>query len=35
MKPKFITFTGFDDRTNIDEMVRISAYYPVEWGCFI
>lgn len=32
MKPKFITFTGADDFTNIDEMQALSDQYPIEWG---
>lgn len=35
VKPKFITFTGFDDRTCIDQMVDISKAYPVEWGVLV
>ena len=33
--PKFITFTGFDDRTNISDMKQIHNKYPVEWGVLI
>lgn len=33
MKIKFATITGADDRTDINEMVRISKIHPsVEWG---
>lgn len=32
MKPEFITFTGVDDHTSIDEMHRLSLVYPIEWG---
>lgn len=31
-KPEFVTFTGLDDWTDLDEVARISAKYPVEWG---
>jgi hypothetical protein len=31
-KPRFITFTGADDRTNIDDMEALSSQYPIEWG---
>lgn len=30
--PKFITFTGADEHTNIDRMVKMSAEWPIEWG---
>lgn len=30
--PKFITFTGADDHTDIDEMSTLSGKYPIEWG---
>ena len=30
--PKFITFTGADDRTSIDGMRELSEQYPIEWG---
>lgn len=32
MEPEFITFTGVDDYTDINEMRRLSAEYPIEWG---
>lgn len=32
MKPEFITFTGVDDHTSIDDMHRLSSAYPIEWG---
>ena len=32
MKPEFITFTGVDDHTSIDDMHRLSRVYPIEWG---
>lgn len=31
-KPRFITFTGADEHTSIDDMSRLSDEYPVEWG---
>jgi hypothetical protein len=30
--PEFITFTGADDRTDVDGMRALSARYPIEWG---
>lgn len=30
--PLFLTFTGADDATSIDEMVALSQKYPIEWG---
>jgi len=30
--PEFITFTGADDRTELDGMVALSRRYPIEWG---
>ena len=30
--PDFITFTGVDDLTSIEEMAALSARYPIEWG---
>lgn len=35
MKPKFITFTGVDRNTDLDECLRISKEYPVEWGVLL
>jgi len=32
MKPEFITFTGADDWSSIDDMRSLSARYPVGWG---
>ena len=32
MKPKFITFTGADDQTNIGDMAALSEKYPIEWA---
>lgn len=31
-KPDFVTFTGLDERTDIDRAVAIGRHYPVEWG---
>lgn len=31
-KPDLITFTGVDRSTDVAEMVRLSAVYPIEWG---
>lgn len=31
-KPRFITFTGADDHTNISAMATLSSQYPIEWG---
>lgn len=30
--PRFITFTGADEFTDIDRMVSLSKRYPIEWG---
>lgn len=30
--PEFITFTGIDDRTDLDAVEALSKRYPVEWG---
>ena len=30
--PKFITFTGADDRTDVGRMVSLGKRYPIEWG---
>jgi hypothetical protein len=30
--PKFITFTGADDRTSVEGMIALSRLYPIEWG---
>lgn len=32
LKPKFITFTGVDEKTNPDRVLDLSKRYPVEWG---
>lgn len=32
MKPQFITFTGVDEKTDIDRMVDLSERFPIEWG---
>ena len=31
-EPQFITFTGVDEYTSIDGMIKIADRYPVEWG---
>ncbi len=31
-KPEFITFTGVDDRTPLNDLIALSARYPIEWG---
>jgi hypothetical protein len=31
-KPEFITFTGADDHTSIEDMRALSSKYPIEWG---
>lgn len=31
-KPEFITFTGLDFLTDVTEMLRLSTFYPIEWG---
>ena len=33
--PAFITFTGADDKTDIGEMIKLSADYPVEFGILL
>ena len=33
--PKFVTFTGIDDCTDIDIVNHISEKYPVEWGILV
>jgi hypothetical protein len=32
MKPKFVTFTGIDEKTNLGRVEFLSSKYPVEWG---
>ena len=32
MKPKFITFTGADDKTDLAEMRALAKDFPVEFG---
>jgi len=31
-KPHFITFTGWDKHTNLEEAAKLSKLYPIEWG---
>lgn len=31
-KPEFITFTGIDDRTDLQVADALSTQYPIEWG---
>lgn len=33
--PKLITFTGVDDRTQIDGLKYLSALFPIEWGILL
>jgi hypothetical protein len=33
--PDSITFTGFDDRTDIYDIKSLSRKYPIEWGVLI
>ena len=33
--PKFITFTGADDATDVDGMLELSSRYPIEWGILL
>lgn len=33
--PRFVTFTGIDDRTNLAWAHNLSRRYPIEWGCLI
>lgn len=35
MKPKFITFTGLDDATDLKRVVALSRRYPIEWGILL
>jgi len=30
--PDFITFTGLDERTDVDRVRALSDVYPIEWG---
>jgi hypothetical protein len=30
--PEFLTFTGIDERTDLDMVRALSADYPIEWG---
>lgn len=31
-KPRYVTFTGIDERTDIERVLHISTTRPVEWG---
>lgn len=31
-KPEFVTFTGVDDRTDLDAALALSRRFPIEWG---
>lgn len=31
-QPKFITFTGADEDTDVARMLALSSQYPIEWG---
>lgn len=33
--PTFITFTGVDDQTYVNDLVRLQNLYPIEWGVLI
>jgi hypothetical protein len=33
--PKFITFTGADDKTSVYAMAALSDLYPIEWGILL
>jgi hypothetical protein len=35
MKPKFVTFTGIDDRTDFKIIDALSKKYPLEWGVLL
>lgn len=35
MKPEFITFTGADAQSSLDDMAALSAQYPIEWGILL
>lgn len=32
IRPKFITFTGIDERTDPRRVMELSKRYPIEWG---
>ncbi|MCW2195117.1 hypothetical protein AB7M45_007888 [Bradyrhizobium elkanii] len=32
MKPEFISFTGADEWTSVEEMHKLSGKYPIYWG---
>lgn len=31
-QPEFITFTGIDDRTDLERADKLASAYPIEWG---
>jgi len=31
-KPEFITFTGIDDRTDLEKASMLARVFPIEWG---
>jgi hypothetical protein len=35
MKPMLVTFTGVDDKTDLDKLEDLSAWYPIEWGVLV
>lgn len=34
-RPEFVTFTGLDDRTNLDDCAALGARYPIEWATLV
>lgn len=32
MRPKFITFTGLDEKTDLYRCTELAVQYPIEWG---
>jgi hypothetical protein len=34
-KPRMVTFTGVDDKTDIAALVELSKRYPIEWGVLV
>ena len=35
IKPAFLTFTGADDHTNLDDMIALDRDFPIEWGILV